>query len=179
MFVTALTQALMLISWIQNITCWEQCWCPSLKSWLCIRQALGGLAYQAFYQRILSASSYTQAQVTCFASSAFCLVLGIPSVLVGAVAASTGTLKSVSILVISLSPKKSFPLSIVWSIYLTFVRPDQKTQFICLAITIQTLILPLQTGTPPPMACPPHTIVARQAQSCPLPCSFSHPHTYP
>ncbi|XP_057699546.1 high affinity choline transporter 1-like [Corythoichthys intestinalis] len=51
--------------------------------------ALGGLAYQAFYQRILSASSYTQAQVTCFASAAFCLVLGIPSVLVGAVAAST------------------------------------------------------------------------------------------
>ncbi|XP_061764623.1 high affinity choline transporter 1-like isoform X2 [Nerophis ophidion] len=51
--------------------------------------ALGGLAYQAFYQRILSASSYTQAQVTCFASSAFCLVLGIPSVLIGAVAAST------------------------------------------------------------------------------------------
>ncbi|XP_073330492.1 high affinity choline transporter 1-like isoform X2 [Pagrus major] len=51
--------------------------------------ALGGLAYQAFYQRILSASSYSQAQVTCFASSAFCLVLGIPSVLIGAVAAST------------------------------------------------------------------------------------------
>ncbi|KAM4595392.1 high affinity choline transporter 1-like [Fundulus diaphanus] len=51
--------------------------------------ALGGLAYQAFYQRILSSSSYTQAQVTCFASAAFCLVLGIPSVLVGAVAAST------------------------------------------------------------------------------------------
>ncbi|KAK9540298.1 hypothetical protein VZT92_002759 [Zoarces viviparus] len=51
--------------------------------------ALGGLAYQAFYQRILSASSYTQAQVTCYASSGFCLVLGIPSILVGAVAAST------------------------------------------------------------------------------------------
>ncbi|XP_028255913.1 high affinity choline transporter 1-like [Parambassis ranga] len=51
--------------------------------------ALGGLAYQAFYQRILSSSSYIQAQVTCFASAAFCLVLGIPSVLVGAVAAST------------------------------------------------------------------------------------------
>ncbi|XP_061882727.1 high affinity choline transporter 1-like isoform X1 [Entelurus aequoreus] len=51
--------------------------------------ALGGLAYQAFYQRILSASSYTQAQVTCFASSAFCLVLGVPSILIGAVAAST------------------------------------------------------------------------------------------
>ncbi|KAG7270384.1 hypothetical protein CRUP_024704 [Coryphaenoides rupestris] len=51
--------------------------------------ALGGLAYQAFYQRILAATSYTQAQVTCFASSAFCLVLGIPSILIGAVAAST------------------------------------------------------------------------------------------
>ncbi|KAG7486820.1 high affinity choline transporter 1-like [Solea senegalensis] len=51
--------------------------------------ALGGLAYQAFYQRILSSSSYSQAQVTCFASAAFCLVLGIPSILVGAVAAST------------------------------------------------------------------------------------------
>lgn len=60
-------------------------------STLCLCQALGGLAYQAFYQRILSASSYTQAQVTCFASSGFCLVLGIPSILVGAVAASTGT----------------------------------------------------------------------------------------
>lgn len=59
-------------------------------------QALGGLAYQAFYQRILSASSYTQAQVTCFASSAFCLVLGIPSILVGAVAASTGKHSSVA-----------------------------------------------------------------------------------
>ncbi|XP_061882069.1 high affinity choline transporter 1-like isoform X2 [Entelurus aequoreus] len=51
--------------------------------------ALGGLAYQALYQRILSASSYTQAQVICFASSAFCLVLGIPPILIGAVAAST------------------------------------------------------------------------------------------
>ncbi|XP_041914239.1 high affinity choline transporter 1-like [Alosa sapidissima] len=51
--------------------------------------ALGGLAYQAFYQRILSASSYTQAQITCFTSAFFCLILGIPSVIIGAVAAST------------------------------------------------------------------------------------------
>nr|XP_057947403.1 high affinity choline transporter 1-like isoform X2 [Doryrhamphus excisus] len=51
--------------------------------------ALGGLAYQAFYQRILASSSYTQAQLTCFVSSSFCLVLGIPSILIGAVAAST------------------------------------------------------------------------------------------
>ncbi|XP_007544745.1 high affinity choline transporter 1-like [Poecilia latipinna] len=51
--------------------------------------ALGGLAYQAFYQRILSSSSYSQAQLTCFTSAGFCLVLGIPSVLIGAVAAST------------------------------------------------------------------------------------------
>ena len=65
--------------------------CHHVSISCCLCQALGGLAYQAFYQRILSASSYRQAQVTCFASSAFCLVLGIPSVLVGAVAASTGT----------------------------------------------------------------------------------------
>lgn len=34
-----------------------------------------------------------------------------------------------------------------------------------------------QTGTPPAMACPPHTNVTRQAPSSPSPCSFSHPLT--
>lgn len=74
---------------------------PVIMFGLCLCQALGGLAYQAFYQRILSASSYTQAQVTCFASSGFCLVLGIPSVLIGAVAASTGTHSCLAALEIS------------------------------------------------------------------------------
>ncbi|XP_060891238.1 high affinity choline transporter 1-like isoform X1 [Labrus mixtus] len=50
--------------------------------------ALGGLAYQAFYQRILSASSSAQAQVTCFVAAGTSFIMGIPSVVIGAVAAS-------------------------------------------------------------------------------------------
>ncbi|KAG7216078.1 hypothetical protein INR49_007830, partial [Caranx melampygus] len=50
--------------------------------------ALGGLAYQALYQRILSASSSAQAQVTCFAAAGTVFIMGIPSVVIGAVASS-------------------------------------------------------------------------------------------
>ncbi|XP_068459626.1 high affinity choline transporter 1-like isoform X2 [Clinocottus analis] len=50
--------------------------------------ALGGLAYQALYQRILSAASSTQAQVTCFAAAGTVFIMGIPSVIIGAVAVS-------------------------------------------------------------------------------------------
>ncbi|XP_053174980.1 high affinity choline transporter 1-like [Scomber japonicus] len=50
--------------------------------------ALGGLAYQALHQRILSAASSAQAQVTCFAAAGTIFVMGIPSVIIGAVAAS-------------------------------------------------------------------------------------------
>ncbi|XP_037624672.1 high affinity choline transporter 1-like [Sebastes umbrosus] len=50
--------------------------------------ALGGLAYQALYQRILSAASSAQAQVTCFAAAGTVFVMGIPSVIIGAVASS-------------------------------------------------------------------------------------------
>ncbi|KAM9398263.1 high-affinity choline transporter 1-like isoform 2-T2 [Salvelinus alpinus] len=51
--------------------------------------ALGSLSFQCFHQRTLSASSSFNAQVTCFAAAAMVLILGIPSILVGAVAAST------------------------------------------------------------------------------------------
>ncbi|XP_036375450.1 high-affinity choline transporter 1-like [Megalops cyprinoides] len=51
--------------------------------------SLGGLAYQAMHQRILSAASSRDAQVICFAAAGFSSVMGIPSVLIGAVAAST------------------------------------------------------------------------------------------
>lgn len=150
---------------------------------VCFHQALGGLAYQAFYQRILSASSYTQAQVTCFASSAFCLVLGIPSVLVGAVAASTGTLKTFIWyqfwLLLEYQNSCSYLLPMFSSSNWNLSWPDQQIQFNCLVIPVQTFLLFCQTGTPPLMACPPHTIVARRDQSCPLPCSFSHLHTCP
>ncbi|XP_070763795.1 high affinity choline transporter 1-like [Enoplosus armatus] len=50
--------------------------------------ALGGLAYQALYQRILSAASSAQAQVTCFAAAGTVFIMGIPSVVIGAVASS-------------------------------------------------------------------------------------------
>ncbi|XP_074489146.1 high affinity choline transporter 1-like isoform X1 [Sebastes fasciatus] len=50
--------------------------------------ALGGLAYQALYQRILSAASSAQAQVTCFAAAGTVFIMGIPSVIIGAVASS-------------------------------------------------------------------------------------------
>nr|XP_029511218.1 high-affinity choline transporter 1-like [Oncorhynchus nerka] len=56
---------------------------------LCVLQALGGLSYQALYQRILSAASSTQAQVTCFAAAGIVIIMGVPSVIIGAVAAST------------------------------------------------------------------------------------------
>ncbi|XP_051808171.1 high affinity choline transporter 1-like isoform X2 [Acanthochromis polyacanthus] len=50
--------------------------------------ALGGLAYQALYQRILSAASSVQAQITCFAAAGTIFIMGIPSVVIGVVAAS-------------------------------------------------------------------------------------------
>ncbi|XP_076730773.1 high-affinity choline transporter 1 isoform X2 [Maylandia zebra] len=51
--------------------------------------ALGNLGYQDFHQRTLSASSSNTARITCFIAAPLIFVLGIPSVLIGAVAAST------------------------------------------------------------------------------------------
>ncbi|XP_061111696.1 high-affinity choline transporter 1-like [Conger conger] len=51
--------------------------------------SLGCLASQGLHQRILSAASSKEAQVMCFASAVFSFILGIPSLLLGAVAAST------------------------------------------------------------------------------------------
>ncbi|XP_015257173.1 PREDICTED: high-affinity choline transporter 1-like [Cyprinodon variegatus] len=48
--------------------------------------ALGGLSYQALYQRILSASSSAQAQITCFAAAVTVFIMGIPSVVIGVMA---------------------------------------------------------------------------------------------
>ncbi|XP_030643765.1 high-affinity choline transporter 1 [Chanos chanos] len=50
---------------------------------------LGCLSFQCFHQRTLSASSVAKAQVTCFAAGVVILILGVPPILVGAVAAST------------------------------------------------------------------------------------------
>ncbi|XP_017287917.1 high-affinity choline transporter 1 [Kryptolebias marmoratus] len=50
---------------------------------------LGSVSFQSFHQRTLSAASSLTAQLTCYAAAVFIAVLGIPPVLVGAVAAST------------------------------------------------------------------------------------------
>ncbi|XP_051242002.1 high-affinity choline transporter 1-like [Dicentrarchus labrax] len=50
---------------------------------------LGSVSFQSFHQRTLSASSPLTAQLTCYAAALVIAILGIPPVLVGAVAAST------------------------------------------------------------------------------------------
>uniref|UniRef100_A0A4W6DF93 Solute carrier family 5 member 7 n=1 Tax=Lates calcarifer TaxID=8187 RepID=A0A4W6DF93_LATCA len=50
---------------------------------------LGSVSFQSFHQRTLSASSSRTAQLTCYAAALVIAILGIPSILVGAVAAST------------------------------------------------------------------------------------------
>ncbi|KAM7418500.1 hypothetical protein PAMA_015900 [Pampus argenteus] len=50
---------------------------------------LGSVSFQTFHQRTLSASSSVTAQLTCYAAAFVIAILGIPPVLVGAVAAST------------------------------------------------------------------------------------------
>ncbi|XP_040002954.1 high-affinity choline transporter 1-like isoform X2 [Xiphias gladius] len=50
---------------------------------------LGSVSFQSFHQRTLSACSSLTAQLTCYAAALVIAILGIPPVLVGAVAAST------------------------------------------------------------------------------------------
>lgn len=51
---------------------------------------LGGIPWQVYFQRVLSASSATYAQVLSFLAAFGCLVMAVPSVLIGAIGASTG-----------------------------------------------------------------------------------------
>ncbi|KAE8278524.1 High affinity choline transporter 1 Hemicholinium-3-sensitive choline transporter [Larimichthys crocea] len=50
---------------------------------------LGNLAFQDFHQRTLSSSSTSTARVICFIAAGVVIVIGIPPILIGAVAAST------------------------------------------------------------------------------------------
>ncbi|KAM6934478.1 high-affinity choline transporter 1-like [Xenentodon cancila] len=50
---------------------------------------LGGIPWQVYFQRVLSASSATYAQVLSFLAAFGCLVMAVPSVLIGAIGAST------------------------------------------------------------------------------------------
>uniref|UniRef100_H3DMA6 High-affinity choline transporter 1-like n=2 Tax=Tetraodon nigroviridis TaxID=99883 RepID=H3DMA6_TETNG len=51
--------------------------------------SIGGICYQAFYQRVLSSASDVQAKITCYVGAALCPILGLPSLIIGAAAAST------------------------------------------------------------------------------------------
>ncbi|KAM4796173.1 high affinity choline transporter 1-like [Rhinophrynus dorsalis] len=51
--------------------------------------SLGGIAWQTYFQRVLAASSSKQAMVTSYLSGVLCAVMGVPSILIGAVAVST------------------------------------------------------------------------------------------
>ncbi|KAL6116849.1 uncharacterized protein ACO6RY_14774 [Pungitius sinensis] len=51
--------------------------------------AIGGICYQAFYQRVLSTATDAQSKLTCYAGAVLCPILAVPSLIIGAVAAST------------------------------------------------------------------------------------------
>ncbi|XP_071779813.2 high-affinity choline transporter 1-like [Centroberyx gerrardi] len=51
--------------------------------------SVGNMAIQDFHQRTLSSSSTSTARIICFAAAGIVIILGIPPVLIGAVAAST------------------------------------------------------------------------------------------
>ncbi|XP_069556059.1 high affinity choline transporter 1-like [Brachyistius frenatus] len=51
--------------------------------------AVGAICYQAFYQRVLSTATDAQAKITCYVAAVLCPILGIPSLIIGTVAAST------------------------------------------------------------------------------------------
>ncbi|KAH1186460.1 high affinity choline transporter 1 isoform X1 [Mauremys mutica] len=50
---------------------------------------LGGIPWQAYFQRVLSSSSATYAQVLSFLAAFGCLVMALPAILIGAIGAST------------------------------------------------------------------------------------------
>lgn len=63
---------------------------PPSHSMLLYLQTLGGIPWQAYFQRVLSSSSATYAQVLSFLAAFGCLVTAIPAVMIGAIGASTG-----------------------------------------------------------------------------------------
>ncbi|XP_030005324.1 high affinity choline transporter 1-like [Sphaeramia orbicularis] len=60
------------------------CWIDNL-----LLLAIGGICLQAFYQRVLSTATDAQAKITCYIGAVLCPILAIPSLIIGAVSAST------------------------------------------------------------------------------------------
>lgn len=57
-------------------------------------QSIGDLGFQDFHQRTLSASSSATAKLRCYAAAFLIPTFGIPPVLIGAAAASTGSCRN-------------------------------------------------------------------------------------
>ncbi|XP_060682928.1 high affinity choline transporter 1-like [Hemiscyllium ocellatum] len=51
--------------------------------------SLGGIPWQVYFQRVLAASSVSQAQKTSYVAGVLCFILSLPSIIIGAVAVST------------------------------------------------------------------------------------------
>ncbi|XP_075056356.1 high affinity choline transporter 1 [Mixophyes fleayi] len=75
---------------------YQEPWLGSIKkedvwSWIdsFLLLILGGIPWQAYFQRVLSASSATYAQVLSFLAAFGCLLMAVPSILIGAIGAST------------------------------------------------------------------------------------------
>ena len=57
---------------------------------LLIMQIFGGIPWQVYFQRVLSSDSSAHAQALSFIASIGCLLMAIPSILIGAIASVTG-----------------------------------------------------------------------------------------
>ncbi|XP_048387979.1 high-affinity choline transporter 1 [Stegostoma tigrinum] len=64
---------------------------PDIPTWIdnFLLLMLGGIPWQVYFQRVLSASSATYAQVLSFLAAFGCVVMAVPSALIGAIGAST------------------------------------------------------------------------------------------
>ncbi|XP_034971920.1 high affinity choline transporter 1 [Zootoca vivipara] len=64
---------------------------PDIYKWIdnFLLLTLGGIPWQAYFQRVLSSSSATYAQVLSFLAAFGCLVMAVPAILIGAIGAST------------------------------------------------------------------------------------------
>lgn len=52
----------------------------------------GGIPWQAYFQRVLSSKSASRAQILSYVAALGCVIMAVPSVLIGAVAKATGKL---------------------------------------------------------------------------------------
>ncbi|KAL0962985.1 hypothetical protein UPYG_G00348020 [Umbra pygmaea] len=106
---------------------------------------LGGICYQAFYQRVLATATVAQAQITCYAASFFCFTLAIPSILIGAVAASTGLLLALEPLLPPGCPLLTLPCCLLphffpRNIYKNIIRKRASEKEILLVVKVSIFL---------------------------------------